>query len=202
MLATIRNLLIWISINVLYVLSLIYYGPNKPAYLDKTMYLLQGVNFTLWLLVALGEGSSLENTDIELGYNCRVIDWMLMSGILLVVNLIIVLLGTFILDKLTFELAQIDLSDSRRIKSTSQEKQNLIYIIGSGMLGSLMMFLWDFIAFNWSQDKSECQAYFSGDNFARSVLCFICKLITMQLNPLVIYYIMYHSRRDDFSKEE
>lgn len=59
MLATIRNLLIWISINVLYVLSLIHFGSGKPVYLDKGMYVLQAVNFALWLLVALGEGSSL-----------------------------------------------------------------------------------------------------------------------------------------------
>lgn len=64
------------------------------------------------------------------------------------------------------------------------------------------MFLWDFIAYNSSSDTATCQIYFSGDTFFRSLLCFVCKLITMQLNPLVIYYIMYHSRREEFSKEE
>ena len=34
------------------------------------MNVLQVVNFALWLLISLGEGSSIKNTDYILGYNC------------------------------------------------------------------------------------------------------------------------------------
>lgn len=53
-LATIRNLLIWISINVLYASTVIYYNYKKPLFLDRTLYILQGVNFVMWLLIAFG----------------------------------------------------------------------------------------------------------------------------------------------------
>ena len=64
------------------------------------------------------------------------------------------------------------------------------------------MFAWDYLAFNASSSQADCEALFSGNNFFRSTSCFLCKLITMQLNPFVIYYIMYHTRKDDFAKEE
>ncbi len=53
------------------------------------------LNFLMWFMISLGDGSSLENTDFNLGYNCMVNDWMIMSGILLGVNVVIAALGFF-----------------------------------------------------------------------------------------------------------
>lgn len=51
-------------------------------------------------MISLGDGSSLENTDFNLGYNCMVSDWMLMSGILFVINIFIGALGYLKIEKL------------------------------------------------------------------------------------------------------
>jgi hypothetical protein len=59
-------------------------------------------NFLLWFFISLGDGSALVNTDFNLGYNCLISDWMLMSGILLVINLLCGYLGYFKLDRLNF----------------------------------------------------------------------------------------------------
>ncbi len=39
----------------------------------------------MWFVIALGDGSSVVNTDFNLGYNCRLIDWVIMSGVLLTI---------------------------------------------------------------------------------------------------------------------
>ena len=94
MLATIRNFLIWISINVLHMFCILNWeDKNIQKYIQIAVYILQGINFVLWFMISLGDGSSLENTDFNLGYNCMVSDWMLMSGILLVINIFIGALG-------------------------------------------------------------------------------------------------------------
>jgi hypothetical protein len=41
----------------------------------------------MWFVISLGDGTSLVNTDYNLGYNCQIIDWMVLSGILLTINL-------------------------------------------------------------------------------------------------------------------
>ena len=80
----------------------------------------------------------------------------------------------------------------------------LILITSTGLLGSFMMFAWDFLAYtpSASSNLQYCKALFHGDTIYRNLLCFVCKLITMQLNPLAIYFINYASRADDFAKEE
>jgi hypothetical protein len=66
------------------------------------------LNFLMWFMISLGDGSSLENTDFNLGYNCMINDWMIMSGILLVVNLVIAALGYFKIEKLDHEAKFMD----------------------------------------------------------------------------------------------
>jgi hypothetical protein len=60
------------------------------------------------------------------------------------------------------------------------------------------MFGWDFLAFNNSTDRISCEHLFSGDTVFRNLLCFILKLISMQINPCTIYYIMFFSRKEQF----
>lgn len=101
MLATIRNLLIWISINVLHLFCMLNFEEKSTqSYIQYGLYGLQTTNFVMWFVISLGEGSSLENTDFNLGYNCTINSWMIMSGILLVINLFIALLGYNKVDKL------------------------------------------------------------------------------------------------------
>ena len=68
-------------------------------------------------------------------------------------------------------------------------------IMGSGVLGSSIMFGWDFLAYNNASDQASCNAMFVGDTVFRNILCFLLKLVTMQLNPAAIYYVMYFCRR-------
>ena len=60
MLATIRNFLIWIGINVLQIFCLLYWQDEQSQKrINLGMYILQAVNIALWLFISLGEGSSL-----------------------------------------------------------------------------------------------------------------------------------------------
>lgn len=61
--------------------------------------MLKVANFMLWFVISLGDGSSLVNTDFNLGYNCRIIDWMIMSGLLLIVALFEIYVGYNVLEK-------------------------------------------------------------------------------------------------------
>lgn len=153
MLATIRNFLIWIGINVLHIFCLLYWsGDKERLWIGRGMFCLQVVNFLLWLFVSLGEGSSLENADYVMGYNCEVVDWMLMSGILMVVNYFSAALGYFKINRLEWDIRQLREQDGsmnkRKIESADREKINLMIIMGSGVIGSTIMFGWDFLAFN------------------------------------------------------
>jgi hypothetical protein len=60
MLATIRNLLIWISIEVLSIFFALYFENNEwKQYANYCIYVMQFINFMLWFLISLGDGSSL-----------------------------------------------------------------------------------------------------------------------------------------------
>jgi hypothetical protein len=60
MLATIRNLLIWISIEVLSIFFALYFENNAwKQYANYCIYVMQFINFMLWFLISLGDGSSL-----------------------------------------------------------------------------------------------------------------------------------------------
>lgn len=62
------------------------------------------------------------------------------------------------------------------------------------------MFGWDFLAYNGSVDRKTCEELFSGDTVFRNILCFLLKIVSMQLNPSAIYYVMYYSRKEDFEE--
>lgn len=160
------------------------------------------INFLLWFVISLGDGSSLVNTDFNLGYNCMIIDWMVMSGILFAIYCFVALLAFFKIERLTFELRQLEShpngQDLRKIQSIEQEKLNITLLASSGLVGAAIMFGWDFLAFNNSSDRVSCEHMFSGDTVFRNLLCFILKIISMQMNPCTIYYIMYYSRKEQF----
>lgn len=160
------------------------------------------LNFLLWFVISLGDGSSLENTDFNLGYNCMINDWMIMSGILLVVNLLIAALGYFKIEKLDHEAKFMDPSETRKLGLIARLRTNMILMISSGLVGSVIMFSWDFLAYNNSVDRLSCEHLFSGDSGFRNVLCFLLKIISMQFNPAVIYYNIYFSRREEFERNE
>ena len=61
-----------------------------------------GVNFLSWFIFAVGDGSSLKNTNFNLGYNCRIVDWIILSGILLIITTAQAVLGYSIVDKLNW----------------------------------------------------------------------------------------------------
>lgn len=103
MLASIRNLLIWIGTNVLHIYCLLNWDDERSATLaGYGANVLHVINFLLWFVISLGDGSALVNTNFNLGYNCMIIDWMVMSGILLTIYCFVALLGFFKLDRLTF----------------------------------------------------------------------------------------------------
>jgi len=80
-------------------------------WIGRGLFCLQFVNLLLWLFVSLGEGSSLENADFVMGYNCEVVDWMLMSGILMVINYFSAALGFFKINKLEWDVQQLKEQD-------------------------------------------------------------------------------------------
>lgn len=103
-LATIRNLLIWISINVLEVLCRIHWLDDSTT-LNKIkmgIYGLKIINFLMWFIIAVGDGSELVNTGFNLGYNCHLIDWVILSGVLLMVTSISGFIGFQITERLNW----------------------------------------------------------------------------------------------------
>jgi len=60
------------------------------------------------------------------------------------------------------------------------------------------MFMWDFYSYIFSSTDKDCTDIFAGNTFFRQILCFILKLISMQLTPSMIYYIIYERRKNDF----
>lgn len=107
-LATIRNLLIWISINVLELLCKIYWIKSDEI-LRKVEWGINGlkiINFLLWFVIAVGHGSEIVNTHFNLGYNCRVMDWVILSSVLLIVTLLQGFIGFQIVDKFKWELGR------------------------------------------------------------------------------------------------
>ena len=128
---------------------------------------------------------------------------MIMSGILLAINVCSSMLGYFKLSQIDWELQQLAqeaLADSRKAAKGQQERTNLILIMGSGLLGAGIMFGWDLLAHNKATDQTSCSYLFSGDTPFRSLLTFVLKVVSMQLNPAAIYYVMYYCRRDEFEE--
>jgi hypothetical protein len=107
-LATIRNLLIWISINILDLLCKIHWI-NEEENKRKASFVINGLkvlNFLTWFVIAVGHGSQLVNTNFNLGYNCRLIDWTFLSGVLLIITASEGFIAFQIVDRLNWELRQ------------------------------------------------------------------------------------------------
>lgn len=122
-LATIRNLLIWISINVLDVMLRIYYVEDE-ATLDKAkigIKCLKIVNFLTWFAFAIMDGSEIVNTSFNLGYNCLILDWVILSSILFILTLFEGALTYQIVERLNWELKQPStINDNRNLESINQ----------------------------------------------------------------------------------
>lgn len=64
---------------------------------------LKTVNILSWFVFSLGEGSAVFNTDFNLGYNCRLVGWTILSGFLLIVVTLEAYIGVNIYDRLQWE---------------------------------------------------------------------------------------------------
>ncbi len=62
------------------------------------------------------------------------------------------------------------------------------------MTGAFIMFAWDYLAFTISESDNQCQELFSGNTFFRKLLCFLLKIISMQVVPSIAYYTTYYKR--------
>jgi hypothetical protein len=60
------------------------------------------------------------------------------------------------------------------------------------LLSSFMMFVWDFVSHLYSSSEQDCVDMFMGNNLPRKILFFVLKIITMQIQPLGIYYTTYY----------
>ena len=57
-------------------------------------------NFVAWFVISLGDGSMLVNTSFNLGYNCLLLDWLFLSGVLLILALVSASLAAQIVPRL------------------------------------------------------------------------------------------------------
>lgn len=69
-------------------------------------------------------------------------------------------------------------------------------MVSSGV-GAGIMFIWDYLAYMLATSDASCVELFAGNNLFRNILCFLLKIVTMQVNPSVIYYTAYYSRIGD-----
>ena len=204
-LATIRNLLIWISINILEVLCRINWLDDAESMkkINYFLYFLQGVNFFMWFVIAVGDGSEIINTSFNLGYNCRLIDWVVMSGVLIMLTLVQGFVAFQIVERLSWELKQPAVqNDKLKSESIATERFDIILIVSGGIAGAFIMFTWDYLAHVVSTSDEMCQEMFSGNTFFRKVLCFLLKIISMQVVPSIVYYVIFHKKKEQFYSME
>lgn len=62
------------------------------------------------------------------------------------------------------------------------------------------MFIWDYLAYTLSETDEQCVELFSGNTFFRKILCFLLKIISMQVVPTIVYYNTYYKRRNGFKE--
>lgn len=74
--------------------------------------------------------------------------------------------------------------------------------MGTTIVSSFMMFVWDFVAHMNSSTEQDCVDMFMGNNFPRKILFFLLKIITMQIQPLGIYYTTYYKAVRDNPNDE
>jgi hypothetical protein len=150
-LATIRNLLIWISINILDLLCKIYWIKEQEANrkIEVGITALKVFNFLAWFVIAVGHGSSLVNTNFELGYNCRVLDWTFLSGVLVIITACEGFVAFQIVDRLGWEAEQPGTKDDKvKVGLILDQKQDITLIAAGSMAAAVIMFIWDYLAFS------------------------------------------------------
>ena len=108
----------------------------------------------------------------------------------------IVYVGANLYDKLNWEAAHIPNKES---ETKSLQETILIFMITT-VTSAAMMFIWDYVAFLYSKVDQDCVDMFLGNTFPRKILFFLLKIITMQVQPVGIYYCTYYKNRD-FIKE-
>jgi hypothetical protein len=62
--------------------------------------LMRGGNFVLWIYIAVVEGTTIINTSFNVGYNCLIPDWIILSGCMLFVSILCAFVGLQIYDRL------------------------------------------------------------------------------------------------------
>lgn len=58
----------------------------------------------MWFYVVVVDGTTIDNTTFNVGYNCLIPDWIVLSGYLMLVSLLIAYVGIGLNDKLDWEL--------------------------------------------------------------------------------------------------
>lgn len=71
-------------------------------------------------------------------------------------------------------------------------------LAGGSIAGAFIMFIWDYLAYIVSDTDKMCVEIFSGNTFFRKVLCFLLKIISMQVVPSIVYFIVFHKRKEQF----
>lgn len=104
MLATIRNLLVWTDVVILQILCEIHFASNKIMLrrVGWGIGLLRVGNFVMWFFIAVVDGTTVENTSFNVGYNCLSPDWIILSGYLFFISLLCAFIGLQIYDRLVW----------------------------------------------------------------------------------------------------
>lgn len=105
LLATIRNLLLWTDLLILSNLCQIHFAKQQVAAerCSLLITLMRGANFVLWIYIAVVDGTTITNTSFNVGYNCLIPDWIVLSGAMFLVSLLCVFVGMQIYDRLEWE---------------------------------------------------------------------------------------------------
>lgn len=95
-------------------------------------------------------------------------------------------------DKLKWEETHIP---NKQNEAKSLKETIAIFTIAT-ITSAVMMFIWDYVAFLYSSVAQDCVDMFLGNTFPRKILFFLLKIITMQVQPVGIYYCTYYKNRD------
>jgi hypothetical protein len=196
MLATVRSLMIWASLCLLEAFSLLYYTDNYTrTLLEWGVAALRGCNFLLWFYVAVVHGTTLENKDFNVGYNCLLSDWMFLSAFYCLVSGLNLYVVAMLKLKIQREMANAE-PNSPALAYASDELFSLNVYFLSSLLSPLLLFVWDFTAFSSSHRPDDCVLFFSGTEMPGTLLRFGLKIVGLQLPLQVIYYCMYLRRKE------
>lgn len=108
-------------------------------------------------MISVGHGSQIINTNFNLGYNCRLLDWTFLSGVLLIITSCEGFITFQIVDKLNWELKQPATEmDKVKVIAINEQKHNIIYLVGGSIGGAFIMFIWDYLAFSMAENDAHC----------------------------------------------